>query len=89
MRAPPFLFQTPGFRSRTLPATIWYRCYQTRLGEKQRIVDDLDAGFAMEMHAYLCDKPEHRDRVGEEAVEKMEGFTEADRKKGIREQVTT
>ena len=52
---------------------------------KQRIVDDLDAGFAMEMHAYLCDKPQHRDRIGEQAVETMEGFTESDRKKGIRE----
>jgi enoyl-CoA hydratase/carnithine racemase len=51
---------------------------------KQRVVDDLDAGFAMEMHAYLYDKPQHRDRIGEEAVETMEGFTEADRKQGIR-----
>ena len=51
---------------------------------KQRIVDDLDAGFAMEMHAYLCDHPAHRGRVGEQTVEKVEGYTEADRKKGIR-----
>ena len=50
---------------------------------KQRIVDDLDAGFAMEMHAYLCDKPQHRDRIGEEAVKQMPGFSEEDRKRGI------
>jgi enoyl-CoA hydratase/carnithine racemase len=51
---------------------------------KQRIVDDLDGGFAMEMHAYLCDNPRHRDQHGHDAVKTMGGFTEADRKKGIR-----
>ena len=50
---------------------------------KQRIVDDLDGGFAMEMHAYLCDKPQHRDRVGEEATKKVSSYSEADRKRGI------
>jgi enoyl-CoA hydratase/carnithine racemase len=51
---------------------------------KQRIVDDLDGAFAIEMHAYLCDNPRHRDQHGRDAVEKMGAFTEADRKKGIR-----
>jgi enoyl-CoA hydratase/carnithine racemase len=53
---------------------------------KKRIVDDLDGGFAMEMHAYLCDMPQHRDRIGKESVEASPefAFTEADRKKGIR-----
>ena len=44
----------------------------------------IDAGFAMEMHAYHCDNPAHRDRIGQESVEKFEGYTEAERKKGIR-----
>ena len=51
---------------------------------KQRIADDLDGGFAMEMHAYLCDAPEHRDKVGAEQYQRMEGMSEADRKKGVR-----
>jgi enoyl-CoA hydratase/carnithine racemase len=52
---------------------------------KQRIVDDLDGAFAMEMHAYLCDQPRHRDQHGRDAVKQMgAGFTEAERKKGIR-----
>lgn len=51
---------------------------------KQRIADDLDGGFAMEMHAYLCDSPEHRDKIGEEQYERIEGMDEVDRKKGVR-----
>ena len=51
---------------------------------KQRIADDLDGGFAMEMHAYMCDSPEHRDDIGRQQYERMEGLTEADRKKGVR-----
>ncbi len=51
---------------------------------KQRIADDLDGGFAMEMHAYMCDSPEHRDDIGRKQFERMEGVTEADRKKGVR-----
>jgi enoyl-CoA hydratase/carnithine racemase len=51
---------------------------------KQRIVDDLDGAFAMEMHAYLCDNPRHRDQHGRDATERMGAFTEADRKKGVR-----
>jgi enoyl-CoA hydratase/carnithine racemase len=54
---------------------------------KQRIVDDLDGGFAMEMHAYLCDKPQHRDEHGTKAVEEKGAqldFSESDRKRGIR-----
>jgi enoyl-CoA hydratase/carnithine racemase len=54
---------------------------------KQRIVDDLDGAFAMEMHAYLCDKPEHRDRIGEETIARRGAefaYSEAARKKGIR-----
>jgi hypothetical protein len=37
----------------------------------------------MEMHAYLCDKPQHRDRVGEETTKKVSNYSEADRKRGI------
>ena len=51
---------------------------------KQRIADDLDGGFAMEMHAYLCDSPEHRDNIGKQQYSRMEGMNEADRKKGVR-----
>jgi enoyl-CoA hydratase/carnithine racemase len=51
---------------------------------KQRIADDLDGGFAMEMHAYMCDSPEHRDDIGKTQYERMEGLSEADRKKGVR-----
>ena len=51
---------------------------------KQRIADDLDGGFAMEMHAYMCDSPEHRDDIGKTQYERMDGLTEADRKKGVR-----
>jgi enoyl-CoA hydratase/carnithine racemase len=51
---------------------------------KQRIADDLDGGFAMEMHAYMCDSPEHRDDIGRSTGSRMEGWDEADRKKGIR-----
>lgn len=51
---------------------------------KQRIVDDLDGAFAMEMHAYLCDKPRHQDQHGRSVTGRIEGMTEADRKKGIR-----
>jgi enoyl-CoA hydratase/carnithine racemase len=54
---------------------------------KQRIVDDLDGAFAMEMHAYLCDKPEHRDRIGEETIARRGAefaYSETARKKGIR-----
>ncbi|MCP5060629.1 MAG: enoyl-CoA hydratase/isomerase family protein [bacterium] len=50
---------------------------------KQRITDDLDGGFAMEMHAYLCDKPEHRDDIGETVTSRTGLFTTEDRKKGI------
>ncbi|MHC4933497.1 MAG: enoyl-CoA hydratase/isomerase family protein [Planctomycetota bacterium] len=51
---------------------------------KQRIVDDLDGAFAMEMHAYLCDSPRHQDQHGRSSAKTMPGFAEADRKKGIR-----
>jgi enoyl-CoA hydratase/carnithine racemase len=51
---------------------------------KQRIVDDLDGGFAMEMHAYLCDSPRHQDQRGAESWKTIGGVTEADRKRGIR-----
>jgi enoyl-CoA hydratase/carnithine racemase len=51
---------------------------------KQRIADDLDGGFAMEMHAYLCDRPEHRDEIGRSTYARSDAFDEADRKKGIR-----
>jgi hypothetical protein len=54
---------------------------------KQRIADDLDGGFAMEMHAYLCDKPQHRDEHGTKTVEEKGvqlDFSEDDRKRGIR-----
>jgi enoyl-CoA hydratase/carnithine racemase len=52
---------------------------------KQRIADDLDGGFAMEMHAYLCDNPEHRDEIGRTTYARAATrLDEADRKKGIR-----
>ncbi|MDJ0866118.1 MAG: enoyl-CoA hydratase/isomerase family protein [Myxococcota bacterium] len=51
---------------------------------KQRIADDLDGAFAMEMHAYLCDRPEHRDEIGRTTGARMSGLDEADRKKGVR-----
>ena len=50
---------------------------------KQRIADDLDGGFAMEMHAYLCDRPEHRDDIGKATYARSDAHSEADRKKGI------
>ena len=55
---------------------------------KQRIADDLDGGFAMEMHAYMCDSPEHRDDIGKTNYERSDGFTEADRKKGLRKRAS-
>ena len=51
---------------------------------KQRIADDLDGACAMEMHAYLCDRPEHRDEIGRTTGARMPELDEADRKKGIR-----
>jgi enoyl-CoA hydratase/carnithine racemase len=51
---------------------------------KQRIADDLDGGFGIEMHAYMCDSPEHRDNVGETVTSRTDAFTSEDRKKGIR-----
>ncbi len=51
---------------------------------KQRIADDLDGAFAMEMHAYLCDRPAHRDEIGRATGARMSGLNEVDRKKGIR-----
>lgn len=51
---------------------------------KQRIADDLDGGFGIEMHAYMCDSPEHRDNVGETVTSRTDTFTPEDRKKGIR-----
>jgi hypothetical protein len=51
---------------------------------KQRIVDDLDGAFAMEMHAYLCDSPRHQDQRARQVASTVEGFTEADRKEGLR-----
>ena len=50
---------------------------------KQRIADDLDGGFAMEMHAYLCDRPEQRDDIGRTTYARSDAYNEADRKKGI------
>jgi enoyl-CoA hydratase/carnithine racemase len=50
---------------------------------KQRIADDLDGGFGIEMHAYMCDSPEHRDNVGETVTSRTDAFTREDRKKGI------
>jgi len=54
---------------------------------KQRIADDLDGGFGIEMHAYMCDSPEHRDNVGETVTSRTDTFTREDRKKGIRTNV--
>ena len=51
---------------------------------KKRIADDLDGGFAMEMHAYMCDSPEHRDDIGRVTYARSERYDEADRKRGIR-----
>jgi enoyl-CoA hydratase/carnithine racemase len=51
---------------------------------KQRIADDLDGAFAMEMHAYLCDRPAHRDEIGRSTGGRVSGLNEADRKKGVR-----
>jgi enoyl-CoA hydratase/carnithine racemase len=51
---------------------------------KQRIADDLDGGFAMEMHAYMCDSPEHRDDIGKVTYARSDAVREADRKKGVR-----
>ena len=53
---------------------------------KQRITDDLDGGFAMEMHAYMCDSPEHRDDIGKTTYARSDAYDEADRKKGLRTQ---
>ncbi len=51
---------------------------------KQRIVDDLDGAFAMEMHAYLCDNPEHRDDIGTKTYDRPEFEGVEDRKKGLK-----
>jgi enoyl-CoA hydratase/carnithine racemase len=51
---------------------------------KQRIVDDLDGAFAMEMYAYLSDEPRHQDKATREAVNRVGPDFESARKQGLR-----
>jgi hypothetical protein len=48
------------------------------------IADDLDGAFAMELHAYRCERPEHRDAIGGTTAARTSGPDEADRTKGVR-----
>lgn len=51
---------------------------------KQRIVDDLDGGYAQEMYAYVCSEEKHEDEKITQMVEREGIEAMRDRKKGMK-----
>jgi len=51
---------------------------------KQRLVDDLDGGFAQEMYAYMCSSEKHEDKKVAAMVERDGIDSLHDRKKGMK-----